>query len=149
MECRNICEIKCYKKKVCEIERQVILYAVRKYATAMCFWRKCRKTNEYEWFITWDTKNRSSTHCSRCERPKKGMKIIRNLMILSLPPSHRSCCWFCFNSSSCWCSTRSTLYFTKRGAVLESTIQRLMGPTNSWRCWRLGKDGEQTGYLSL
>ena len=58
-------------------------------------------------------------------------KIIRSLMAPS-PPSHRSYCWFCFNSSPCRCSTRSTLYFTKRGAVLESTIQRLMGPTNSW-----------------
>lgn len=48
------------------------------------------------------------------------------------PPSHRSYCWVCFNSSPCRCSTRSTLYFTKRGAVLESTIQRLKGPTNSW-----------------
>ena len=39
--------------------------------------------------------------------------------------------WFCFRISSCCCSTRSTLYFTKRGAVFESTIQRLNGRTNS------------------
>ncbi len=39
--------------------------------------------------------------------------------------------WLCFRISSCCCSTRSTLYFTKRGAVFESTIQRLNGRTNS------------------